>query len=206
MKTHGTKAWALALFVLLAAPFAVAQTDGSESEVTLKVGDAAPALEVTEWVKGEPVKLADGKGEKVYVVEFWATWCPPCRRSIPHLTELQRKYKDRGVVIVGVTMEDPGEVKPFVEDMGAKMDYTVAVDGEQKAANAYMMAAGVQGIPHAFVIDKEGKIAWHGHPMDEAFEAKLEELAPAPAEDAQAKAAFQPIVETKIEKQGAAAE
>ncbi|MFA6244559.1 MAG: TlpA disulfide reductase family protein, partial [Candidatus Hydrogenedentales bacterium] len=79
-----------------------------------KVGVPAPELTILEWAKGEPVTLADGKGKTAYLVEFWATWCPPCRKSIPHLTELQKKYKDKGLVVIGVTAEEPADVKPFV--------------------------------------------------------------------------------------------
>src|SRR5215470_10631086 len=79
----------------------------------LGVGDAAPKLEVKEFVKGEPVKQFD-KG-KIYVVEFWATWCPPCRESIPHLTGLQKKHKDVVFIGVSVSERDPKGVKPFVE-------------------------------------------------------------------------------------------
>ena len=67
---------------------------------TLGIGSPAPKIEVKEFVKGEPVKSFE-QG-KIYVVEFWATWCPPCRTSIPHLTEMQKKYKD--VVFIGVSV------------------------------------------------------------------------------------------------------
>jgi len=63
----------------------------------------AAALKISDWVKGKPVDLAAGKGKQVYVIEFWATWCGPCRTSIPHLTELQKKFKDKGVTFVGVS-------------------------------------------------------------------------------------------------------
>jgi thiol-disulfide isomerase/thioredoxin len=141
------------------------------------LGMPAPALNVADWVKGQAVDLKEGKGKTVYVVEFWATWCPPCRASIPHLTELQKKFKDKGVTVIGVSDEKVSTVKPFVNKMGPKMEYTVAVDKDQKTSGAYMGAFGVDGIPHAFVVDKTGAIVWHGHPMDgldKAIEAVLE--------------------------------
>jgi thiol-disulfide isomerase/thioredoxin len=79
------------------------------------------------------VDLAAGKGKQTYVVEFWATWCGPCRVSIPHLTELQKKFKTQGVTFIGVSDETEDKVKPFVDKMGDKMDYTVAVDDERRA-------------------------------------------------------------------------
>ncbi|MHC4520266.1 MAG: TlpA family protein disulfide reductase [Planctomycetota bacterium] len=126
-----------------------------------KLGDAAYPLTGLTWVKGEPVTIAPGK---VYVVEFWATWCPPCLKSIPHLTALQKKHKDR-VVFVGVSNEDPGVVKPFVENQGDNMDYTVAIDSTGAVGKGYMRAFGQGGIPTAFVVDANGKIVWHGHPL-----------------------------------------
>src|SRR5262245_10516457 len=93
------------------------------SAAGLGIGSKAPPFEVNKFVKGEPVKQFD-KG-KIYVVEFWATWCGPCRESIPHLTELQKKYQD--VVFIGVSVweESQAKVEPFVKKMGEKMDYRV---------------------------------------------------------------------------------
>jgi len=117
---------------------------------------------VAHWVKGEPVDVSSG----VHVVEFWATWCPPCLTSIPHLTALQEKYADRGVNIIGVSDEELATVESFVEKMGDKMAYTVAIDGG--ISKDYIEKYNIGGIPHAFVV-KDGEIVWHGHPM-----AKLE--------------------------------
>ncbi len=137
--------------------------------VGIELGDPAPPLKVKEWVKGGPVDLAKGKGKNVYVVEFWATWCPPCRTSIPHLTELQKKYKDKNVVVIGISSSDKDvdKVKAFVESMGDKMGYVVAYEDrlESPTADAYMKAFHQNGIPTAFIVDKQGRIAWIGHPM-----------------------------------------
>lgn len=128
------------------------------------LGDPAPEIQIETWIKGKPVQIEKGN---IYVVEFWATWCAPCRTTIPHLTELQEKFENRGVVFIGITSEAVSTVKPFVEKMGQKMDYHVAIDQDRKTSRGYMEAFGVRGIPHAFVVDKEGKIAWHGHPMSD---------------------------------------
>lgn len=133
------------------------------------LGDPAQPLDIKEWVKGGPVTLADGKGKTIYVVEFWATWCPPCRTSIPHLTELAKKFKDQGVVFIGISDEKSDAVKKFVEKMGDQMDYNVAIDGG-KTSQGYMEAYGINGIPHAFVVNKEGNVVWQGHPMAELEE------------------------------------
>jgi len=146
---------------------AAARAQDEEAGPSLVVGDKAPPLKIARWVKGQSVaEFAPGK---VFVVEFWATWCPPCRTSIPHLTELQKKFKEKGVTIVGVSSEDDAAsvVPAFVEKMGEKMDYAVAIDDGRTTSRAWMDAAGQDGIPTAFVVSKDGRVAWIGHPMAE---------------------------------------
>lgn len=148
--------------------------DGAQAK--LKVGDKAPALTVDKWLKGDEVKGFE-KG-KVYVVEFWATWCPPCVASIPHLTELQKKHKD--AVIIGVAASERGsgnaveqKLKTFVKDKGDTMAYRVAYEAGGKMGLNWMQAAGQNGIPCAFIVDHEGKLAYIGHPM--GMDAALDE-------------------------------
>lgn len=138
-----------------------------------KIGDPAKALNIKDWVQGKPVDVTDGKN--IYVVEFWATWCGPCKLTIPHLTEMQNKFKDRGVVFVGISDEPAETVKPFVTQMGDKMAYTVACDDDRKSNTNYMSAYGQEGIPTAFIVGKDKKVLWFGHPMAE-LESTIEQL------------------------------
>jgi thiol-disulfide isomerase/thioredoxin len=151
------------------------------AQPTLKVGDPAPKLQVGKWLQGDPVKEFQ-KG-KAYLVEFWATWCPPCRASIPHLNDIHKKFKDKGLVVIGQNCweRDESRVAPFIKQMGDKMTYRVALDDKTSNKKGYMAvnwmeAADRDGIPSAFLVDAAGQIAWIGHPMelkDKTIEAAL---------------------------------
>ena len=144
----------------------------------LAVGDAAPEISIDHWVKGAAID--NFEIGQVYVMEFWATWCGPCIASMPHLSGLQEQYADT-VKIIGVSSESELEtVTNFLEETNKsdnllnndRMRYTVTVDPDRSTSRAFMEASGQRGIPTAFIINDEGKVAWIGHPMgmDEPLE------------------------------------
>ncbi len=164
-------------FVLAPATAIAADDDKKSDSKTLTIGDAAPALKVEKFLKGDEIK--EFKKGHVYVVEFWATWCGPCIRAFPHVSELQEKYKDQ-LTVVGVNIWERGyneelnkKIAEFMDKHGENMRYTVAFDGGAKyMADNYMAAANINSIPHAFIVNQDGKIAWIGHPasMDDALD------------------------------------
>jgi thiol-disulfide isomerase/thioredoxin len=114
----------------------------------------------------------------VYVVEFWATWCGPCKAEMPHLSALAREYKDKAT-IVGIDVYEKkttsmDKVQAFVDGMGNRMDYDVAVEDSNFMAAGWLDASGeqVKGIPRSCVVNAEGRLAWIGHP------SKLSEVLP----------------------------
>ncbi len=145
----------------------------------LGIGDTAPKLEVTEWIKGDSINIAARENNEITVVEFWATWCGPCIASIPHLNDVQHNYGPKGVNIVAVTKFDEGntrkQVEEFVAKQGEKMDYRVAFEKDPNTYEAYMDAADQHGIPTAFIVDQKGRIAWIGHPLSD-LDQTLDEM------------------------------
>ena len=130
----------------------------------LQIGDRFEPRTL-EQVVGQDESLTIPQEETIFVVEFWATWCGPCRVSIPHLDELQQQYRDSNVVIVGVSDEDEATVTGFLDSEHEDLSYTIALDPDDAMWNALATPFGVEGIPHAFVIDGDGHILWSGHPM-----------------------------------------
>lgn len=182
------------LIALMGAAATLALQGAAARAEGLGVGDPAPSIVVKQFVKGAP--LTKAPAGKVSVVEFWATWCGPCRVSIPHLTEMAHKYPKVRFVGVSVFETDQAKVAPFVKSMGDKMDYAVAMDSvpagakgsDGVMAKSWMIAAHQNGIPTAFVVGTDGKIAWIGHPME--LDAPLAKITAGQWDAATAKADF----------------
>jgi len=154
-----------------------ASSHGSPSRL-LAPGNKAPAIDLAAVVHGPEVRPFSG--EHVVVVEFWATWCGPCLRNMPHLSALQQQYGSE-VQFIGVTDEDEQTVTEFLETEAEdgetwrdSLSYTIAVDRNAQTSINFMQAAQQQGIPCAFVINKAGQVAWIGHPAQ--IESPLVEI------------------------------
>jgi thiol-disulfide isomerase/thioredoxin len=144
-----------------------AKKSDDEKKPTLKVGDAPPPLKATKWLQGNEVTAFEPG--KIYVVEIWATWCGPCIAIMPHVGAMQRDFRDKGVTVVGFTAKDPNntaeKVAEFIGKRGKKLGYTFAYADNRDTYDAYMKASGQGGIPCSFVVGKDGKLAYIGHPV-----------------------------------------
>lgn len=204
------------LIVLICMLFIFGNARGQQNNI-LNIGDQAPPLKYSKWIKGEPI--SSFTGTQLYVLEFWATWCGPCKAAMPHITKLQQQYKDK-VSFIGVGIwEKVAEGKPyesslpsvekFVKGNDANMGYSVIADNnEQFMGNKWMKAAGENGIPSTFIV-KDNKIMWIGHPNSldsilpkmldgtydiEAFKSKFSKsAASARKQNAELMAAFGPL-------------
>jgi len=166
MRTLFAAALAAGLLISAQAP-AQEKDPPKKPEAKLKVGDPAPPFKVSKWLQGAEVKSFE-KG-KVYVVEFWATWCGPCIVMMPHMSEMQQEYREKGVTFIGFTAKDPNntaeKVSQFVDKRGPKLKYTFAYADDRDTYDAWMKAANQNGIPCCFVIGRDQRIAYIGHPM-----------------------------------------
>jgi len=118
----------------------------------LRVGQPAPNFKVIT-TSGQPVSM-DNYRNHVLVIDFFATWCPPCNESIPHLVDINRKYGKQGLQILGLSMDEDGErvVKEFINER--RINYPVALASEQ-----VQIDYGIVSVPVMFVIDKKGKVS-----------------------------------------------
>jgi thiol-disulfide isomerase/thioredoxin len=121
------------------------------------LGQPAPKLEVEKWLTAEP----DTKG-KFVLIDFWATWCPPCRKAIPELNAFHKKFGDQ-LVVIGVSDETEAAVRKLAEP---KIDYFVAIDTQGRTKKK----VEVTGIPHVLIIDPQGIVRWEGFPFLDGYE------------------------------------
>jgi len=136
------------------------------------LGSTAPDFELAD-VSGKKVHLSDFKG-KVVILDFWATWCGPCRMEIPEFVKLQDKYRDKGLAIVGLSLDSDGEsaVRPFATKHDINYTMLLATDDTAR------LYGGVVGIPTTFILDRQGRIVkkFIGVMPSETFEQAIQPL------------------------------
>ncbi|MBK8846319.1 MAG: redoxin family protein [Bacteroidetes bacterium] len=144
------------LVLLLIASTTILQAQVLRSGPPGQVGEQAPEVKIKEWLNSN--KAIDLKG-KPLLIDFWATWCGPCRAAIPHMNELAKEYKSK-MNFLSLTAEEKEKVVPFMQKTA--FESFVVTDFNRVSNSNY----GISGIPHIVIIGADGKVAWRGHPMN----------------------------------------
>ena len=136
------------------------------------IGKAAPPVSLT-LTNGKRFDLAGHKGKVVFLA-FWATWCEPCRRDLPRLIEAQAEFRERGLIVVGVSTESAQDVREYLAQ--ERFDFPTAIDSAQAVSKAY----GIDLVPRLFVIDQKGVVVRmiRGLPGEGSIQRALEPLLP----------------------------
>lgn len=148
----------------------VLMTGACAKSGAMEQGDAAPDFSLPD-LSGTKMTLADFKG-KVVILDFFATWCPPCREEIPDFIALQKAYGDKGFAMVGVSLVDRADAAGYAGKVG--INYPVLID-DGSASNVY---GPIRSIPTTFIIDRNGTIAdvYIGYRPKDVFEKRIQEL------------------------------
>ncbi len=146
-------------------------TNDKNAPPALTVGSPAPALKVGRYLKGEPVMSFEPG--KIYVIEFWATWCRPCIKAMPHISELQKQFPDVTFIGVNIWEDEVSEAEEIVKKMDSQLEYRIAVDEVSDGnpengamSRTWLKAAEISTLPSAIIVDGHGRIADITHPMD----------------------------------------
>lgn len=160
-----------ALFgVVIVFYFFTAASASNKDTTSPAMNTSAPQFTLTD-IEGNPVSLSKLRG-KVVILDFWATWCPPCRMEIPDLIALQKQYGSQGLQIIGIGLDEKNTVASFVKQHG--INYPVAI-GTDEVSNLF---GGISGIPTTFIIDKQGNIQnkFEGYTKKNVFEKEIKKL------------------------------
>ncbi len=146
----------------------------------------APELDIKEWRSDKIIKLEDGQNKNIYVIEFFATWCPFSQNCIAILNKVHSKWNKEGLIVIGICNESYNSLNEFIKNrkissryktqediessfstknINSQILYKLALDEKDVTYKKYMKKFGILGIPHSFIIGKDGTIVWHGHPF-----------------------------------------
>ena len=156
------------LFLLVACATAT-----SEGVPPIVIGDQAPMITDVEWVRGE--EIGEWAAGHVYVIDFWATWCPPCIEGLRHLQTLDDRLSKEDVHFIAVAVWPTENSKPPEEvlDRLPELKYSLAIDIDNATADALLSASRCSGLPTTMIVDRRSRLAWVGSP-DNGFEDSLE--------------------------------
>ncbi|ESZ70086.1 TlpA disulfide reductase family protein [Mesorhizobium sp. L103C105A0] len=145
--------------------------------MVLQMGSPAPSIKVDHWLRGEP--LTNLQPGKVYIVEFWATWCGRCVAEMLHLVQLQETYKDSGLEVVGIAADEDAptaveartRLDAWLTEKCPDLNHRIAFDVTGEMKKLWREPSFSVGIPTSFVVDRDGHIAFIGHPsqLDEVL-------------------------------------
>jgi thiol-disulfide isomerase/thioredoxin len=128
----------------------------------------APDLAVRQWLTPDAPQKGDLIG-RPYVIEFWATWCPPCQQSVKHMIDLQNKYASKGLIIIALSQDtSPDNVRTFITEK--HINYNVAMDP------GTLTEFAVTQVPTVFIVDHHGEVVWRGFPWDRSFEDMVKKV------------------------------
>ncbi|WP_407175736.1 TlpA disulfide reductase family protein [Bradyrhizobium sp. STM 3562] len=138
--------------------------------MVLRMDSPAPPMKVENWLRGQP--LTTFESGKIYIVEFWATWCGPCVAAMPHLIQLQETHKHAGVEVIGIAAAEQAEtveeartkLETWLNENFSNLNYRIGFDLTGEMNKLWMEASFSVGIPTSFVLDRDGRIAFIGHP------------------------------------------
>lgn len=145
---------------------------------TLSIGDPAPAIGIDDWVHPGTIRpvasFSTFEPGRIYVLEFWATWCEHSRAAMPLLAALQERHAADGVVVIGLAIDVPDSLRGFLVDADPDVRelaaiagrYCLAVDPDGSVQTAFMDAISEQSVPTAFIVGREGLVEWIGHPQN----------------------------------------
>lgn len=142
--------------------------------ITGRLGDPALPLTVAQWIKGKPVKIQPGTN--IYVLVF-CTLSMANEVALTNLSSLQRQFRDKGLIAVAISDEPPQTLKEFVRLKDAEIDFTVAADGlAGQTAGNYQLVFNQYILPQAYVVGRDGKVLWYGHPLVDGLNSVVEEI------------------------------
>ena len=134
------------------------------------MGKEPPEIEIADWLNAKTKYTLKKLRGKVVLIDFWATWCPPCRKAMPHLQKLWEKHAKKGMVIIAISSEEKKKIQNFISSN--KYTFPVGIDTGKKTNKKY----GIKGIPSTYLIHPNGKVIWEGNPLQtKALDAKVKE-------------------------------